>query len=272
MPPRWPRPYRRLPHRRWPRRPLHRSSRRRPRAGRGHRGLCPPTNQAQTPMQSRPAEEMLSSCPNLFSKRSGLTNTTRLGRVPREVEWQPSREPYKCGCACCGGSCCGWALRNPSKSEAVAVLRFHRERGGARAQAICACRLIETAARSFLPQSHHRSRALRSRTFAPGLSPSFRRASGVSSATWWQAAQSTFTKSPCQSFRSVPRRANVFRRLLAVGILRCLTGKRRSRDAPPTACRAVVRCAGITAHAAKRTPDFQFPVCRNIGSALGSPE
>jgi hypothetical protein len=43
--------------------------------------------------------------------------------------------------------------------------------------------LIETTARPFLPHPRHRSRSLRSRTFAAGLNPTLSRASGVSSAT-----------------------------------------------------------------------------------------
>jgi hypothetical protein len=46
----------------------------------------------------------------------------------------------------CGGSCCGRALRNPSKSNAVAVLRFHR---GERVRRLTRCldaRLTTSAA------------------------------------------------------------------------------------------------------------------------------
>ena len=49
--------------------------------------------------------------------------------------------------------------------------------------ALCPLHLIETTARSFLPQPRHRNRPLRSRTLAVGLSPTLSRASGVSSAT-----------------------------------------------------------------------------------------
>jgi len=45
-----------------------------------------------------------------------------------------------------GGSCCGRALRNPSKSNAVAVLRFHR---GERVRRLTRCldaRLTTSAA------------------------------------------------------------------------------------------------------------------------------
>jgi hypothetical protein len=37
---------------------------------------------------------------------------------------------------------------------------------------------------------------LRSSSFAAGLSPALSSASGVSNATWWQAAQSALTRSP----------------------------------------------------------------------------
>jgi hypothetical protein len=50
----------------------------------------------------------------------------------------------------------------------------------------------ETTARSFLPQPRHRNRPLRSRTSAEGLRPTLSNASGVSSATWWQARRSKF--------------------------------------------------------------------------------
>ena len=53
-----------------------------------------------------------------------------------------------------------------------------------------------TTARPFLPHPRHRSRPFRSRTLAAGPNPALSRASGVSSATWWQAAQSTLRKSP----------------------------------------------------------------------------
>ena len=66
--------------------------------------------------------------------------------------------------------------------------------------------LIETTARPFLPHPRQRSRPLMSSTFAPGLSPLLSRASGVSSATWWQAAQSTLTQSPSRDPRSAPHR------------------------------------------------------------------
>jgi hypothetical protein len=54
--------------------------------------------------------------------------------------------------------------------------------------------LIETTAGPFLPHPRHRNRSLRPSTLVVGLGPSASRASGVSSATWWQAAQSTFNK------------------------------------------------------------------------------
>jgi hypothetical protein len=60
--------------------------------------------------------------------------------------------------------------------------------------------------RSFLPHPRHRSRPLRSRTLAEGLSPCCNSASGVSSVTWWQAAQSTLTKHPIRDPRCVQRR------------------------------------------------------------------
>ena len=50
------------------------------------------------------------------------------------------------------------------------------------AHAPCPCHLIETTACPFLPQPRHRSRPLRSRTFAAGLRPALNRASGVSRA------------------------------------------------------------------------------------------
>ena len=56
--------------------------------------------------------------------------------------------------------------------------------------------LIETNARPFLLHPRHPSRPLRSRILAAGVSPALTRASGLSNATWWQAEQSTFTKSP----------------------------------------------------------------------------
>lgn len=49
--------------------------------------------------------------------------------------------------------------------------------------------LLEITARPFLPQPRQRSRPLRSSTLAAGLSPARTSASGVSSATWWQAAR-----------------------------------------------------------------------------------
>ena len=51
--------------------------------------------------------------------------------------------------------------------------------------ASCPRHLIETTARAFLPQPRHRSRPLRSSSFAAGLSPTLSSASGVSNATWW---------------------------------------------------------------------------------------
>jgi hypothetical protein len=47
----------------------------------------------------------------------------------------------------------------------------------------CPLHSIETTARPFLPHPRHRSRPLRSRTFAAGLSPTLSSASGVNSAT-----------------------------------------------------------------------------------------
>ena len=45
--------------------------------------------------------------------------------------------------------------------------------------ALCPLHSLETTARSFLPHPQHRSRPLRSRTFAAGLSPTLSSASGV---------------------------------------------------------------------------------------------
>ena len=50
----------------------------------------------------------------------------------------------------------------------------------------------------FRPHPRHRKRPLRSSTFAARLSPTLNSASGVSSATWWQAAQPSLAKSPEQ--------------------------------------------------------------------------
>jgi len=49
-------------------------------------------------------------------------------------------------------------------------------------QAPCPRHLIETTARPFLPHPRHRSRSLRSSTFAAGLRPSPSRASSVNNA------------------------------------------------------------------------------------------
>jgi hypothetical protein len=54
--------------------------------------------------------------------------------------------------------------------------------------------------RDYRPPLPPLSRSLRSRTFTAGLSPALSSASGVNSATWWQTAQSTFTKSPAKVF------------------------------------------------------------------------
>jgi hypothetical protein len=68
---------------------------------------------------------------------------------------------------------------------------------GLRAYSLLLRHLIETTARPFRPQPRHRSRSLSSSTLVPPLPPSrTRRASGVSSATWSQAVQLTFTRSP----------------------------------------------------------------------------
>jgi hypothetical protein len=56
--------------------------------------------------------------------------------------------------------------------------------------------LIATTARPFLPHPRHRNRPFKSRTLIAGFNPTRNSASGGSSATEWQAAQSTFTKSP----------------------------------------------------------------------------
>jgi hypothetical protein len=83
---------------------------------------------------------------------------------------------------------------------------YGEARTPSRAHAPCPRHSIETTARPFLPHPLHRSRPLRSRTLAAGLRPTFIRASGVSSATWWQAAQSTLTKSPDQDPSLLPKK------------------------------------------------------------------
>jgi hypothetical protein len=47
---------------------------------------------------------------------------------------------------------------------------------------------------------------LRSSSVAAGLSPTLSSASGVSNATWWQAAQSALTRSPRPICRPWPPR------------------------------------------------------------------
>jgi hypothetical protein len=64
---------------------------------------------------------------------------------------------------------------------------------------------IETTARPFLPQPRHRNRPLRSRTLAESLRPTVSNASGVSSATWWQARRSKFASKTRRTLGALAR-------------------------------------------------------------------